>query len=694
MFPGGWTCEASPFHAGERAIQERLGVRDQLERQGRQMVRAWMPDQHRAFYAGLPWLLVASADDWGQPWCSVLCGAPGFLSSPGPEHLHVGALPRPGDPLARNLAVGAPVGLLGLDLATRRRNRLNGRVTALDAGGFLVAVDQAFGNCPQYIQARAWEAGSPRQDEPGPPERLDRLDARAAELIGRADTFFVATRAEPAGDDPATAGLDASHRGGRPGFVRANADCRTLLIPDFSGNQHFNTLGNLLLDPRAGLLFPDFGSGDLLLLTGEAEIVWDGPQVRAFRGAERLWRFRLKEGLRLPGALPLGWVLVEPSPNLDATGTWAEADAVLAAERLRDTWRPYRVERAIREGETIRSFRLAPADGGALPSWQAGQALPVRLRVPGRAEPVVRAYTVSSAPSDAVLRISVKREETGVASRFLHDGVHEGDLIEALAPRGAFVFDGGADRPAVLLSAGVGVTPMVAMLRHAVAEGRRIGRFRPVWFVHIARDGAERAFFGEALALAAAAPEGAVRLHFALTRPGKSDLPGRDYQSQGRVGTDLLQRLPPSGGYEFYLCGPPSFVQDLYDGLRALDVPDALIHAEAFGPAALTRRTDGTQENHAREAATGPVAIHLYTADRTVTATWRPEDGDLLGLAEAADLAPAHGCRAGFCGSCAVALLAGEVAYPEPPSAEVPPGAALLCRAVPAAGTSELTLRL
>ena len=699
MTQDGWTREASPFHAGERAVQERLGVRDRLERQGRQMVRAFLPGQHRSFYAGLPWLLVASADGQGRPWCSALCGEPGFLSSPDPEHLRVGALPRAGDPLAGNLAPGARIGLLGLDPATRRRNRLNGRVAALDEGGFLVAVDQAFGNCPQYIQARE-PASVPPQNRPDPPEKLDALDGPAMDLIGRADTFFVATRADPAGDDPATAGLDASHRGGRPGFVRVEADRRTLLIPDFSGNLHFNTLGNLLLDPHAGLLFPDFVTGELLLLTGEADVVWDGPQVRAFRGAERLWRFRVAEGVRLPGALSLRWALVEPSPNLDATGTWAEIDVALAAERLRDTWRPHRVARVVRESETVRSLHLVPADGGGLPVWQAGQALPVRLCIPGRPEPVVRAYTVSSAPSDGTLRISIKREgpngpdaAPGFASGVLHDGVREGDLIEALAPRGAFTFDAAQARPAVLLSAGIGITPMVAMLCHAVAEGWRTRHFRPVWFFHVARDGRERAFFDEVLPLAAEAPPEAVRLHFALTRPGRQDLPGRDYQSLGRIGVDLLQRLMPFGGYEFYLCGPPGFVQDLYDGLRALDVPDTLIHAEAFGPSSLARRPNGAAAvSPVTPAAAGPITVEFRATG--CTATWRPGAGSLLDLAEAAGLAPTYGCRAGVCGVCAAPVLAGEVAYPVPPSATAPPGQALLCCAVPAQDVGGLALGL
>ena len=503
--------------------------------------------------------------------------------------------------------------------------------------------------------------------------------------------------------------------------MRVEADRRTLLIPDFSGNLHFNTLGNLLLDPRAGLLFPDFAGGELLHLTGEAEIVWDGPQVRAFRGAERLWRFRVAEGVRLPGALPLRWTLVEPSPTLDATGTWAEADAALSlprsareaapanapsaagggaprgAERPRDAWRPLRIARIVEESDAVRSLHLLPADGDDPPSWEAGQALPVRLRPPGRAEPVVRSYTVSSAPSDGVLRISVKREGareaspgSGLASTFLHDGVREGDLIEALAPRGAFVLDPARGRPAVLLSAGIGITPMVAMLRHAVAEERRTRHLRPIWFFHVARSGRKRAFFDEALQAAARAPPETVRLHFVLTEPGPRDLPGRDYQSLGRIGTDLLQRLMPFGGYDFYLCGPVGFVQGLYDGLRALDVPDALIHAEAFGPSSL-KRTPGGGASAALPAtlppAHEPVAVGFRAAGRT--ATWVPGSGSLLDLAEAAGLAPAHGCRAGVCGTCATPVFAGEVAYPVPPSATAPPGQVLLCCAVPAAGTGD-----
>src|SRR5450432_247271 len=150
----GWAHQSSPFHAGEQRVQSYLGVRDQLERAGRNMVRDEMPDQHRELFEALPMLVVGSIDDAGRLWASILAGEPGFVRSPTSKSLHVTAEPAAGDPLARNLRVGAPLGLLGIQLETRRRNRANGRVSARDAGSFTVEIEQSYGNCKQYIQAR------------------------------------------------------------------------------------------------------------------------------------------------------------------------------------------------------------------------------------------------------------------------------------------------------------------------------------------------------------------------------------------------------------------------------------------------------------------------------------------------------------------------------------------------------------
>jgi len=317
---------AAPFHAGERALQTLAGSREVMAAAGSRVIRDFMPDQHRDFFAQLPFLVVGSMDAQLQPWASVLAAPPGFAHSPDPTHLRIDALPMADDPLVAQLVQGASLGLLGIQPHTRRRNRMNGNVEAIDAAGFLVEVQQSFGNCPKYIQAREplFAAGQPA----APAQRLDGLDDAARALIARADTFFIASAfPQHAADgdeaDPAAQGVDVSHRGGLPGFVRVGED-GVLTVPDFTGNRFFNTLGNLSVHPRAGLLFIDFESGDLLHLTATAEIVWDGPEVAAFEGAERLLRLRVEQVLRRPGALPLRWGGAEVSPHLARMGHWAD----------------------------------------------------------------------------------------------------------------------------------------------------------------------------------------------------------------------------------------------------------------------------------------------------------------------------------------------------------------------------------
>lgn len=310
----------SPWHEGERALQARVGVRERMEAFGSRVIRDHMPDQHRDFFAQLPFLVAGSVDANAQPWASVLAAPPGFARSPDARSLRIDALPLGDDPLARALMPGAPIGLLGIEPLTRRRNRMNGLVSRVDGAGFVVDVQQSFGNCPKYIQARepVFVEGAHKA---APPRRSDRIDAAARRLIAGADTFFIASSHSAAGQGGATQGVDVSHRGGRPGFVRVEGD-GTLTVPDFVGNAFFNTLGNIAVNPRAGLLFIDFESGDLLQLAVTAEVVWDGPELAAFEGAERLLRMQVVSALYRPAALPLRWGRPVQSPYLDATGRW------------------------------------------------------------------------------------------------------------------------------------------------------------------------------------------------------------------------------------------------------------------------------------------------------------------------------------------------------------------------------------
>ncbi len=316
--------DSSPFHAGEQAIQELEGVRDRIEQVGRKIIRDHMPLQHQEFYQALPFLVAAALDRGARPWATILSGAPGFAVAHDSKTLEVRALPAPGDPLTESFNPGEPVGLLGIELETRRRNRVNGTVARRDAEGFTIAVSQTFGNCPQYIQARHLvrlkerSAGATLREGP-------RASSRAQDLIASADTFFIASAsAEPRGRLMSD-GLDVSHRGGKPGFVRIEEEASqsVLTFPDFRGNFQFNTLGNLLVNPLAAVLFVDFTTGTLLSLTGRAEIVWTGSELERFEGAERLVRFQVEEGRLLERALPLDWSpAVTPSPHLARTGAW------------------------------------------------------------------------------------------------------------------------------------------------------------------------------------------------------------------------------------------------------------------------------------------------------------------------------------------------------------------------------------
>ncbi len=546
--PDGWNNDTSPFHAGEQQVQERLGVRD-IEDWARKVVRPYLPEEHRAFHTEMPFLVAAARDARGRPWPTLLAGREGFVTSPDPESLVIAAKPAPGDALEGALVEGADLGILGIELAARRRNRVNGRVREAGSGAIVFAVEQAFGNCPQYIREREWRTvdGEPA----GTPVRVTRLTPSQHDWIASADTFFIASGHRGDGENP-TYGMDASHRGGDPGFVQVVSETR-LMFPDYAGNNHFNTIGNLVLDPRAGLLFVDFETGSLLQLTGQATIDWDSDAVARYPGARRLVMFDIEEIVELPTAVPLRWD--------------ASAESV----------RSLRLVEKTRESDDVTSFVFEARDGGPLPSFQAGQHLPIELHVPGLEEPVRRTYSLSGAPSDERYRISVKREPRGLASRHLHDSVEVGTILEARTPAGDFLLPC-SKCPVVLVSAGVGVTPMASMLHDLAAQNGE----RPVWFVHGARDGDHHPLAREVRELAARNP--GVRVHVAYSRPKPEDAFGTDYDSEGRVDGTLLSKLMGNLDAHYMLCGPKRFMADVQSALERRNVPAERIHTESFGP--------------------------------------------------------------------------------------------------------------
>ncbi|QGZ58891.1 pyridoxamine 5'-phosphate oxidase family protein [Paraburkholderia acidiphila] len=661
-----------PFHDGEREAQLRAGVADVALTNGSRGIRDHMPDQHRAFFAMLPFMVFGGVDASGQPWATLRANTTGFVSTPDSRTLRIEGGALPGDPLEGRWVPGARIGGLGIQPHTRRRNRVNGVIEAVDGNVVTLAVQQSFGNCPKYINGREPTfVGNGLAN--ASVEHADSLSEEDRALIARADAFFIASANL---DDAAAAGrgVDVSHRGGVPGFVRID-DERTLTAPDFTGNNFFNTIGNLLREPRAGLLFVDFERGDLLYLAVRAEVIWDGPEVAQFPMAQRLVRFHLHEVRRVRGALPLRWTAVEYAPQFEQVLNAAPKKADAPA------WRTLRVADVRDESPTIRSFSFEPADSQPLAPFEAGQYLPLRVGTPGSDKPLMRTYTLSAAHDaahPARYRISVKRD--GAVSRWLHEHARIGAPIETLAPRGSFKVDLGSPRAIVLAAAGIGITPMLAMLDAALAlePQRRIHVF------HGTRGEHERPFAAVLRAIEHAHPNVSVHLYDSAAQ---HDSPAGD-RLAGRVNIDALRRFLLFDDYDFYLCGPEAFMRDLYNGLRALNIADERIRFEAFGPSTLKRKVSETSP-----IAGQPTKVIPVTFSRTgTTVNWEPQQGSLLDTAERGGVNAASNCRSGMCGTCAARVLHGSVEYDESPEFDVEPGHALICVGHPAAGGVTLDL--
>ncbi len=283
------------FHDGELDVQRQAGVREQAERVGR-VVQSILPPGVNEHLRELPFVVVGGQDDAGRCWATLVAGEPGFASGPYPNRVELDAPPLPNDPLLAGLSDGTPVGLLAINAMNRARLRVNGPAECVTDMGFAVRVNEAYGNCPKYIQQRqvTYDAlGS----EPGQPRVTDALTDAHRSLIERADTFFIASSHEQRG-------ADVSHRGGMPGFVRVD-DGGRLVWPDYAGNNLFQTLGNLAIDPQAGLLFLNFESRGLLQLTGRVRVDWDAELARRLPGAQRVFTFEPQAVVDRTGVLPL-----------------------------------------------------------------------------------------------------------------------------------------------------------------------------------------------------------------------------------------------------------------------------------------------------------------------------------------------------------------------------------------------------
>jgi hypothetical protein len=303
----------SPFHQGERDVQARVGVREHMEQIGQRILRDAMPDQHRELFMKLPTIFIGTMDEARRPWASVLFGEPGFLESPDATTLAIDAPRLFGDPAAKNFVEGAPVGVLGIQPETRRRNRMNGSLVFASSERLVVHTDQSFGNCPKFIERRTPSFRRLAKDVTAARAVTAlgaHLDESAKAIVARANTFFLASASPDARAGDMAEGVDVSHRGGPAGFVTITEthEGTELSWPDFEGNYLFNTLGNLARWPHAGLLFLDYATGDVLTLTCDVETRWTKvPASANTPAAERSLVARVVAGALLHDASPLCW---------------------------------------------------------------------------------------------------------------------------------------------------------------------------------------------------------------------------------------------------------------------------------------------------------------------------------------------------------------------------------------------------
>jgi ferredoxin-NADP reductase/MOSC domain-containing protein YiiM len=397
-------------------------------------------------------------------------------------------------------------------------------------------------------------------------------------------------------------------------------------------------------------------------------------------------RAQVQRALRIP-ALPAGWrdsfrALLGPAGAPGAGG-----NAGLTAVSPPPAWpgfHPLAVTAIERESESVVSVYLAGPDGAAVPPALPGQFLTLRLTAGDAATPLLRSYSLSGAPGASAYRISVKREPHGAGSRFVHTRVHAGDVLEAAAPRGTFILQPG-DSPVLLISAGVGATPVLAML-HALA-GTRSGR--DVWWLHGARNRAEEPFAAESRSLLARLASG--HRHICYSRPGPADALGRDYQAEGRISMPVLAALDLPRDAEAYLCGPAAFMADVSAALAGMGIDR--IHTEIFGAA--PAQTPGIAAAAARPPHPPPGVPgggpQVAFARSGLTVPWAPGYASLLELAEACDVPVRWSCRTGVCHTCETNLMSGAVSYAPDPVDDPAGGSALICCAQP---TGDLVLDL
>ena len=459
-------------------------------------------------------------------------------------------------------------------------------------------------------------------------------------------------------------------------------------------------VGIRLNEPRmAALLVAHHRPGFYFRVLQEGEVgagddivkISDGPERMSVAEVDALLylpghsREQLQRALRIP-ALSQGWQSsFQAMLAQESSPTPLNGNPGLADEEQPPAWpgfRQMRVAQIHKESASVTSFSLEPINGQPLPFFQAGQFVVLRLLVEPGKSPVLRSYSLSDLPAASYFRISVKNELNGIGSSFLCNRAGEGDLLDVSAPRGSFTLRPGQG-PVILLSAGVGATPVMSMLHTLAAEKSQ----REVWWIYGARNRADHPFAEESRSLLKQLTRG--RGYVVYSKPGAGDQVGADFDASGHIDTALLEKIGVPQGSDFYLCGPSSFLQNMRDGLQAWGVLSGNVHTEIFGSlAAITpgvSRVDHTPHLPPGPRGSGP---SVSFARSGISVAWDPKFRSLLELAEACDIPVRWSCRTGVCHTCMTGLIDGSITYNPEPLEKPAPGNVLVCCSHPDSGVT------
>ncbi|NQZ52631.1 MAG: pyridoxamine 5'-phosphate oxidase family protein [Piscirickettsiaceae bacterium] len=596
-----------PYHEGELAVQQ-LANESEMARMNGAVVSNTIIGGALRFIEQQSMAVIGSVSEDGSIWSSVLFGPPGFVRALDDHTLEIDLLQSPSaqdDPLWTNLNTNPNVGILLIELSSRRRIRINGQARKVSANRYIIDVERSYPNCPKYIQRRQLKTFVANEYFPNsqPSTKGKIINEKQKSLIAKSDTLFVAS-AHP------EHGVDSSHRGGHPGFVQL-IDNHTLRIPDFSGNSMFNTLGNFVSYPYAGLVFIDFERGGVLQLSGQVEILWDldDPNDET-GGTQRYWQFKISAWQECTIPTDLDWEFMDSSPFIPKQLRTLPNDGKLLLK----------IGHIQSETDQIKSFRLFSANNEPLPEFEPGSHIQVKVKLPDGSD-VDRHYSLLSDPNNrAFYEIAVLAEPHGRGgSLYFHKSVQEGDMIESKPPKNEFPMVNNSCHN-ILIAGGIGITPILSML-HKLASNQQSFEMH-----YSARTKAKLAFRNRIESLAGD------RVNFYAA----------DKSNGQRLDLDRLLSTPKPNVH-VYVCGPRRLISAVRDIATSRGWPSTQIHFESFGAPTLV--TDL------------PLQVHLAKSKMIVTV---PADRSILDTLLDAGVSVPHECKRGECSMCATKVLAGE----------------------------------